>query len=153
MNQENPNTASDVHESQINYQSPHIQPGKFYFAEHFDDSKAYEEKWTRSTSQKDDDTGAKYDGVWSIEAPEKQILRNDLGLVLKSKAKHAAIASRLVKPFVFSDKPFIVQYEVQLQEGQECGGSYIKLLSSGVETTDLKTVDVIFQDPFVELEI
>lgn len=41
------------------------------------------------------------------------------------------------KPFTFSDKPFIVQYEVTLQEGQECGGSYIKLLSSGIETTDL----------------
>lgn len=63
---------------------------------------------------------------------------NDLGLVLKSKAKHAAIASRLNRPFVFSDKPLVVQYEVNLQDGQECGGSYIKLLSSGKETTDLK---------------
>lgn len=62
-------------------------------------------------------------------------------MVLKSKAKHAAIASRLVKPFVFSDKPLIVQYEVQLQDGQECGGSYVKLLSSGPETTDLGTVN------------
>lgn len=138
--QENPKSYDE--DSQINYQSPYIQPGKFHFAEHFDDIKAFEEKWTRSTAQKDDDTGAKYDGVWSVEAPEKKILRNDLGLVLKSKAKHAAIASRLVKPFVFTDKPLVVQYEVQLQDGQECGGSYIKLLSSGKETTDLKTVDI-----------
>lgn len=54
------------------------------------------------------------------------------------RARHSAISSRLVKPFVFSDRPLIVQYEVQLQEGQECGGAYIKLLSSGKETTDLK---------------
>lgn len=88
-------------------------------------------------------------------------MKGDLGLVLKSKAKHAAIAARLNKPFVFSDKPLVVQYEVTLQvkkklfvwfikefyfivlwlqEGQECGGSYIKLLSSGPETTDLKNV-------------
>lgn len=61
-----------------------------------------------------------------------------MGLVLKSKAKHAAISSRLSKPFKFGTKPLVVQYEVTLQDGQECGGSYIKLLSSGAETTDLK---------------
>lgn len=93
-------------------------------------------------------------------------MKGDLGLVLKSKAKHAAIAARLNKPFVFSDKPLVVQYEVTLQvkkklfvlfyqrilfdcliwlqEGQECGGSYIKLLSSGPETTDLKNVSFFF---------
>lgn len=143
LHQENPKPASEVLEAQINYQSPYIQPGKFHFADHFDDPKVFEEKWIQSTAQKDDETGAKYDGVWSLEAPDKPILQNDLGLVLKSKAKHAAIASRLVKPFVFADKPLIVQYEVQLQDGQECGGSYIKLLSSGIETTDLKTVDIL----------
>lgn len=92
-----------------------MQPGKYYFAEHFDDKKAFEERWTHSAARKADDAEAKYDGVWSIEAPQKAILKNDLGLVLKSKAKHAALSSRLVKPFVFSDKPLIVQYEVQLQ--------------------------------------
>ena len=51
----------------------------------------------------------------------------DLGLVLKSKAKHAAISAALKKPFVFKDKPFVVQYEVNLQNGQECGGAYIKV--------------------------
>lgn len=66
----------------------------------------------------------------------------DLGLVLKSKAKHAAISSRLKKPFHFHDKPFVVQYEVLLQEGQECGGSYLKLLSADPSTNDLRN----FQD-------
>lgn len=94
----------------------------------------------KSQAKKDNTEEGKYNGEWSIEPSLKQILKNDLGLVLKSKAKHAALASRLVKPFVFSDKPLIVQYEVQLQDGQECGGSYIKLLSSGPETTDLSTV-------------
>lgn len=117
-----------------------MQPGKYHIAEHFDDAEAAEKKWIRSASKKDDTDEGKYDGEWSFESAAKPILRNDLGLVLKSKAKHAAIASRLVKPFVFSDKPLVVQYEVQLQDGQECGGSYIKLLSSGKETSDLKTV-------------
>lgn len=99
----------------INYESPVIQPGKFHFAEHFDDPKTFDEKWVKSTAKKGDEDTDKYDGVWAIEAPENPILRNDLGLVLKSKARHSAVSSRLVKPFVFTDKPLIVQYEVQLQ--------------------------------------
>lgn len=35
---------------------------------------------------------AKYDGVWSVEEPHRQILKGDLGMVLKSKAKHAAVS-------------------------------------------------------------
>jgi calnexin len=76
------------------------------------------------------------------ELPQKSIFKNDFGLVLKSKAKHAAISSRLNRPFVFGNKPLIVQYEVTLQDGQECGGSYLKLLSTGPATSDLK----MFQD-------
>lgn len=64
-----------------------------------------------------------------MEEPITPLLRGDRALVLKSKAKHAAISSPLFRPFKFAAKPFIVQYEVTLQEGQECGGSYLKLLS------------------------
>lgn len=91
-----------------------IQSGKFHFAEHFDDPKTFDEKWVKSTAKKGEDDGG-YDGVWSVEAAENPILRNDLGLVLKSKARHSAVSSRFVKPFVFTDKPFIIQYEVLLQ--------------------------------------
>lgn len=93
----------------------------------------------KSQAKKDDiaEEIAKYDGIWAVESPHRSLLENDYGLVLKSKAKHAAISSRLNKPFVFTGKPLVVQYEVTLQEGQDCGGSYIKLLSSGPETTDL----------------
>lgn len=137
--QDHPKPAYEVLDSTINYESPYIQSGKYHIAEHFDDPQAFEERWIRSEAKKNiEDTESKYDGTWSVEAPNKQLLKNDLGLVLKDKARHSAISSRLVKPFVFLDKPLVVQYEVQLQEGQECGGSYIKLLSSGKETTDLK---------------
>lgn len=99
----------------------------------------FEKKWIRSQAKKDDiaEEIAKYDGIWALEAPQRSLLENDYGLVLKSKAKHAAISSRLNKPFLFTGKPLVVQYEVTLQDGQECGGSYIKLLSSGAETSDL----------------
>lgn len=124
----------------LSYASPYADPAKFYFADHFDDQEGFSLRWIKSQTKKDDtaDEIAKYEGEWNIEFPKKPLLPNDLGLVLKSKAKHAAIASRLNRPFVFSDKPLVVQYEVNLQDGQECGGSYIKLLSYGKETTDLK---------------
>ncbi|XP_063700248.1 calnexin isoform X2 [Culicoides brevitarsis] len=130
---------SEDAEDFIEYKSPVPEPGKFYFAEHFDDKAEFEKKWVKSRAKKEgiDEDIAKYDGLWAVEEPMKSILRDDLGLVLKSKAKHAAIASRLTKPFVFADKPLVVQYEVTWQDGQECGGSYIKLLSSGKDTADL----------------
>jgi calnexin len=134
-------TVEGEKEEKIQYQSPYPDVNKFHFAEHFDDLIRFNEKWIKSQAKKDDtaDEIAKYDGIWNVESPLRSILAKDLGLVLKSKAKHAAISSRLNKPFKFTGKPLVVQYEVTMQDGQECGGSYIKLLSSGVETTDLAT--------------
>lgn len=131
-----------IDDGSIEYSRPEAAPGKFYLAEHFDDLAQFEKKWIKSKAKKEgiDEEISKYDGVWELKEPNKRILRDDLGLVLKSKAKHHAIAARLQKPFVFSDKPFVVQYEVQWQDGQECGGSYIKLLSSGKDTNDLSQV-------------
>lgn len=132
--------STDISSSDILYESPYADPKKFYFADHFDDMKKFTSTWIKSEAKKDDTAEeiAKYDGEWEVELPKRVLLPNDLGLVLKSKAKHAAIAARLNRPFVFSDRPLVVQYEVNLQDGQECGGSYIKLLSSGKDTTDLK---------------
>jgi hypothetical protein len=47
-----------------------------------------------------------------------------MGLVLKSKAKHAAVAAKLKKPFKFEDKPLVVQYEIAFQV------SYLRQTSS-----------------------
>jgi calnexin len=55
---------------------------KYHFAEHFDDLKRFEEKWVKSQAKKDDaaEDIAKYDGIWSVEAPQRSILDRDLGL-------------------------------------------------------------------------
>ncbi|PNF39812.1 Calnexin [Cryptotermes secundus] len=129
----------DVVVDDIIYRSP-TPSGNVYFAEHFDDINQFNKKWTLSEAKKDDtdDDIAKYDGKWEVEAPQKNGLAGDLGLVLKSKAKHAAISARLDRPFKFTVKPLIVQYEVTLQEGQECGGAYLKLLTHGKHTADLR---------------
>jgi len=81
-------------------------------------------------------------GIWSIEEPKRYSEDGNLGLVLKSKARHAAVSTLLIKPFYFEDKPLIVQYEVSFQEGQECGGAYLKLLTLDNQHGDLKQ----FQD-------
>lgn len=77
-------------------------------------------------------------GLWEQEAAERDPLKGDLGLVLKSKAKHSAIAAKLDRPFVFNEKPLVVQYEVLHQNGQECGGAYLKLLSADKQSADLR---------------
>ncbi|KAL0272731.1 UNVERIFIED_CONTAM: hypothetical protein PYX00_005592 [Menopon gallinae] len=124
---------------EIPYSSP-TPSGNYYLAENFDDVDKFKRKWTVSQAKKEgiDEELAKYDGVWDVEEPQKDGLKSDLGLVLKSKAKHAAIAAKLDKPFHFIDKPLVVQYEVNFQEGQECGGAYLKLLSQSKESTDLR---------------
>ncbi|KAK9876613.1 hypothetical protein WA026_013991 [Henosepilachna vigintioctopunctata] len=125
----------------IPYKSPEISDyKKVYFSEHFDDPAEVEKKWVRSEAKKEgiSEEIAKYDGEWKVENPLKDGLTGDKGLVLKTQAKHAAISSILTKPFIFQDKPLIVQYEVTLQDGQQCGGAYLKLLSKASPSLNLK---------------
>ncbi|XP_059483645.1 calnexin isoform X2 [Neocloeon triangulifer] len=128
--QSKPALAVPAEEEVEEYYSP-IPDGNYYLHENFDDPDLFKERWVRSEAKKEDtdDLIAKYDGVWKLEEAQRDPVTGDEGLVLKSKAKHAAIATLLDKPFLFSDRPFVVQYEVNLQNGQECGGAYLKLLS------------------------
>ncbi|OTF81451.1 calnexin-like protein [Euroglyphus maynei] len=64
---------------------------------------------------------------------------NDLALITKSKARHHAYATKLDKIYKFNSKPFILQYEAQFRNGQECGGAYLKLLAS--PSGDLKNLN------------
>lgn len=135
-------TVEDSFSPDIPYESPKVSdPTTVYFAEHFDDPARFDRLWIKSQAKKEglEEDIAKYDGVWALEPSQKDNLPGDSGLVLKSKAKHAAIASNLLKPFVFNNKPLIVQYEVLLQDGQECGGAYLKLLSESKETKNLNS--------------
>lgn len=108
------------------------KPNNAYFAELFPEPKL-PSNWIISKAKKDDlgseDIG-KYNGEWAVSAPDQIVLKNDFCLIVKSKAHHHAISSKLQKPFVFNaGKSLIVQYEVKLQNGLECGGAYIKLLT------------------------
>ncbi|XP_048799246.1 calmegin isoform X2 [Lagopus muta] len=110
------------------YQTPK-PTGDVYFAETFDGGWS---GWVLSKARKEDtdDNIAKYDGRWEVEELKENKVPGDKGLVLKSAAKHHAISAMLTKAFIFDKKPLIVQYEVNFQGGIDCGGAYIKLLSS-----------------------
>jgi len=122
----------------MRYEPPQLS-GRPFFAETFDDEGRFKQRWTSSQAKKDgaDENIAKYDGKWSHEEPKESALEGDMALVLKSKAKHHAVSAKLDRPFEFNGNPFIVSYEVKFQNGIECGGAYIKLLSKS-NKVDLK---------------
>uniref|UniRef100_A0A3B4DZK2 Calmegin n=1 Tax=Pygocentrus nattereri TaxID=42514 RepID=A0A3B4DZK2_PYGNA len=105
---------------QVTYKTP-VPTGEVFFSETFDDG---------SLSSKAKINGTVlFSGKWEIEALKENKVPGDLGMVLKSRAKHHAISSLLNKPYIFKDRPLVVQYEVNFQDGIDCGGAYIKLLS------------------------
>ncbi|ORY34998.1 Calreticulin family-domain-containing protein [Naematelia encephala] len=97
-----------------------------------------ESRWTVSRATKQTPVGDEtfsYVGTWSIEEPEVfPGIPGDKGLVLKTKAAHHAISTLLPEPIDPAGKPLVVQYEVKLQKGLECGGAYIKLLTEDEDT-------------------
>ncbi|WVN87043.1 uncharacterized protein L203_102219 [Cryptococcus depauperatus CBS 7841] len=116
-----------------------------------------EGRWTVSRATKQTPVGDEtfsYIGQWEIEEPEVYPgIPGDKGLVLKTKAAHHAISTLFPEPIDPKGKPLVVQYEVKLQKGLECGGAYIKLLAdeegglrAGEDYTD-KTPFVIMFGP------
>ncbi|XP_034043271.1 calmegin isoform X1 [Thalassophryne amazonica] len=129
--------ATDANVSfQVTYKTP-VPTGDVYFAESFDDGTLNRWQLSKTVKGDADDDIAKYDGKWAVEQLKENKVPGDKGLVLKSRAKHHAIAALLDKPFIFQDEPLVVQYEVNFQDGIDCGGAYIKLLS-GTERHNLE---------------
>lgn len=124
--------ASTPPSPKVTYKAP-VPTGEVYFADSFDRGSL--SGWILSKAKKDDtdDEIAKYDGKWEVDEMKETKLPGDKGLVLMSRAKHHAISAKLNKPFLFDTKPLIVQYEVNFQNGIECGGAYVKLLSKTAE--------------------
>eukprot|EP01018_Ginkgo_biloba_P037396 Gb_13488 [translate_table: standard] len=85
------------------------------FFESFD--KPWEDRWI--PSEKED-----YQGKWKHEKNEAY---DDYGLLVSEAAKKYGIVVEL--PEVdFKDEPVVLQYELKLQSGLECGGAYLKFL-------------------------
>eukprot|EP01112_Ceratiomyxa_fruticulosa_P012574 TRINITY_DN3489_c0_g3_i2.p1 TRINITY_DN3489_c0_g3~~TRINITY_DN3489_c0_g3_i2.p1 ORF type:complete len:477 (-),score=92.24 TRINITY_DN3489_c0_g3_i2:59-1489(-) len=70
-----------------------------------------------------------YTGQWEVKEPEQPLgIEGEKGLVVVDVAKKHAIAVPFSKPLDNTDKDLVIQYEVKLQHGLDCGGAYIKLL-------------------------
>jgi calnexin len=79
-------------------------------------------------SGKDEEEWA-YIGQWAVEEASKYNgMVGDKGLVVKNPAAHHAISAKFPKKVDNKGKTLVVQYEVKLQNGLECGGAYMKLL-------------------------
>ncbi|KAJ3320082.1 hypothetical protein HDU76_000389, partial [Blyttiomyces sp. JEL0837] len=103
------------------------------FLEQF--TKATGSRWIASETKKivdgvEDDELLRYRGQWSIEEPSVfPALAHDEGLTVKTAAAHHAISAAFPSPIDNTGKTLVVQYEVKLQNGLECGGAYMKLLT------------------------
>lgn len=97
------------------------------FFEQFD--LGWRSRWTPSNAMKDNQLS--YVGEWKVE--ESIVLpaiKNDKGLVMKSEAALHAISAKLPQVFNNENNTLVLQYEVKLQNGLDCGGAYIKLLAA-----------------------
>ncbi|MCJ1354632.1 MAG: hypothetical protein MMC33_004621 [Icmadophila ericetorum] len=100
------------------------------FLEQFTDD--WNSRWNPSHAKKQDssaDADWAYVGQWEVEEPHVlTAIVGDKGLVVKNAAAHHAISAKFPKKIDNKGKTLVVQYEVKLQNGLECGGAYMKLL-------------------------
>ena len=121
------------------------------FYESFDLKESGKSQWITSKATKNivDRIGEestiseyKYNGQWNIRRPDvypggSQF--GDSGLVLEQPAQYYAVSRPLEEPLKFTGtEPFVLQYEVKLQNGLECGGAYMKLFT---ETYKSESID------------
>jgi calnexin len=95
------------------------------FLETFQDEDPFVQgAWVKSTSEKH-----KAQEITITAGSLPGIYKDDKGLVLAKQAQNYAVAAKLPSVVDLKDnKDFVVQYEVRLQEGLDCGGAYLKLL-------------------------
>ncbi|KAF9180334.1 hypothetical protein BGZ51_006054 [Haplosporangium sp. Z 767] len=102
----------------------------------------WSDHWTASEATKETTAEGEifsYVGKWNVEEPTVYPgLKGDLGLVAKSPAAHHAISASLPEVIDNKDKTLVVQYEVKAQNGLECGGAYMKLLTESPEGIKFK---------------
>ncbi|KAI0172334.1 calreticulin precursor [Hypoxylon sp. FL1284] len=100
------------------------------FLEQFTDG--WDKRWKPSHAKKDtkgQEEEWAYVGEWAVEEPYKyKGMEGDKGLVVKNAAAHHAISAKFPKKIDPKGKTLVVQYEVKLQKGLDCGGAYLKLL-------------------------
>lgn len=91
-------------------------------------------------------TDPKYTGDWEVQESDFVRVSGDRGLVMANQARHHAIGAKFDTSLDTTDKDLVIQYEVQLQNGLDCGGAYIKLFNN---TPDFDITQVGDNTPYV----
>lgn len=79
-------------------------------------------RWTHSQKEV-------YTGKFAAEPYAVDGIAGDVGLAMPAKAHRYGLSRKLEAPAAAAEQPLVVQYEVSLKGGLECGGAYLKLLS------------------------
>jgi len=69
----------------------------------------------------------KYNGKFKVAHRRMEGLIGDLGLEVPEEAKHYGISASFPALKGAKEVPFVLQFEVQFQDGLQCGGSYVKI--------------------------
>ena len=108
------------------------------FSETFDDDVLSTGKWIRSEDERyqhQSETLKILPVTTAIEG-----LNRDNGLTLSQENKHYGVSTKFATPLDTKGKDFVVQYDLRLTGGLDCGGAYIKLLRDTPEL-DLKMLN------------
>jgi calnexin len=71
-----------------------------------------------------------YEGTWRVGTIEGSVgITSETGLIVEEAAKKHGISKSFDSLLEF-DKDVVIQYEVRLHDGLQCGGAYIKLLDT-----------------------
>jgi len=82
----------------------------------------WESTWTHSQSEA-------YAGRFAAEPYKVDGISGDVGIAMPEEAKRYGLSRKLDVPVDMTKAPVVVQYEVSLKEGLDCGGAYLKLLN------------------------
>lgn len=100
------------------------ESSNFFYLETFEEDVIANGKWIKSTTEK-------YVDQKVFVKPSNKAASDyaaDKGLRLADEMSHYGISTLFSKPFKSSGKDLVLQYEVKLEEGLNCGGAYLKFL-------------------------
>jgi calnexin len=84
---------------------------------------------------------------WKHEPTSDYGIEGDKALIVGAKARHYGVYSKFPKPVINTDKNLVLQYEVALSKGLECGGAYLKFLDN--EVISKPNVELTNETPYI----
>jgi len=96
---------------------------EIYLHEKF--SSGWEKRWVQSTR-----SGL---GTFTQATEEFDGDKEDSGIKTSQDARFYALSAKTTKPFTSDKRPFVLQYLVKFEQNIDCGGGYLKVLTSGLD--------------------